>query len=328
MTESVLLVRETRAGETRVALTPNDVSALLLCGAVRRIYVERGAGLAAGFVDADFERAGAVLRASADDDSDAEGLARLFADVHTIVRCKRASPVRERAEVEALARARTVQRMVGALDVLERASSHVQAWKDAGVSEIVSLDQLASSKLLSAMSDMTGELAFRHALSLAGAQPVQRVVILGFGVAAKSALREAQTHAAVERVDVFCTQRQECDDARVHFTVMPATLAEQQAVVRAAVVSAQVVICAARRSNTPAPLLLPADTLEAMLPGAVVLDLAVTEGGNCDGALHDQTVVVGSKQVLVVNVSGYPKAHPHEASVRWSAASTEFFKSN
>ena len=325
MVDSVLLVRETRAGETRVALTPNDVSALLSCGAVRRIFVERGAGVAAGFIDADFERAGAVLRASAEDDGDVEGLARLFADVHTIVRCKRASPLRERSEIEALARARTVQCMVGALDVLERASSHVQAWKDAGVSEIVSLDQLPSSKLLSSMSDMTGELAFRHALSLA--QPVQHVVILGFGVAARSALREAQTHSSVQRFDVFCTQRQECDDPRVHFTVMPATLAEQQAVVRAAVVSAQVVLCAARKSNTPAPMLLPADTLEAMLPGAVVLDLAVTEGGNCEGALHDQTVVVGSKQVLVVNVSGYPKAHPHEASVRWSAASTEFLMS-
>ena len=76
-------------------------------------------------------------------------------------------------------------------------------------------------------------------------------------------------------------------------------------------------------SNTPAPLLIPTATLLAMKPGAVVVDLALTEGGNVEGAQHDQTLIVGSVQVC--NVSGYPKAEPNKASQLWSDATLRFF---
>ncbi|MBT9560754.1 MAG: NAD(P)(+) transhydrogenase (Re/Si-specific) subunit alpha, partial [Myxococcales bacterium] len=47
-------------------------------------------------------------------------------------------------------------------------------------------------------------------------------------------------------------------------------------------------------------------------------------GGNVEGAQHDQTLILGGVQVC--NVSGYPKAHPAQASQLWSEATMRFLE--
>src|SRR5215470_10506987 len=58
----IAVLRETAAGEARVALVPDVVQRLTKAG--HQISVERGAGLAAGFTDAEYEKAGARVHAS------------------------------------------------------------------------------------------------------------------------------------------------------------------------------------------------------------------------------------------------------------------------
>lgn len=322
MSRLFLLVRETRAGETRVALTPDAVRRLHSSGIA--MAFESGAGVCAGFSDDDFEAAGAQRRDTVADD-DVEAMRALFEGVHTVVRVKRASAVRERAEIAAFGQIATVRRMVGALDTLERGSSHVQAWQALGI-DVVSLDQMPDVGLLRAMSELTGALCLRDAVRrCAPARPVC-IALIGFGVSGRSALLAALQHDSVERVVVLGRRASDVqDDRRVHFVAAEpeAPLTEQQRVVRDLVIDADIVVASARRSNTPAPLLIPTATLLAMKPGAVVVDLALTEGGNVEGAQHDQTLTVGSVQVC--NVSGYPKAQPNKASQLWSDATLRFF---
>jgi NAD/NADP transhydrogenase alpha subunit len=327
----ILLLRETRAGETRVALVPNDIRALTVSyNGTARFAFERGCGERAGFSDLLYEQAGAEARDTVVDGASVDAFRQLFAGVHTVVRAKRAAVARERVEAQALS---GVQRMIGALDVLERNSDHVEVWRRAGV-QVVSIDQLVlpvddPGNLLARMSELTGALAFRDAVAQCAAPPA-RIVVLGFGVAGRSALHEAlEAHPSVTHVVVLGTKRHESpllDDPRVRFVQInaDAALDEQVALVRPHVIDADVVIASARRSNTPAPVLIPNETLHAMRAGAVVIDLALTEGGNVEGAEHDCKKTIGS--VIVKNTSGYPKAMPQQASELWSRATKTYLE--
>ena len=60
-----------------------------------------------------------------------------------------------------------------------------------------------------------------------------------------------------------------------------------------------------------------------MNKGSVIVDMALSEGGNVEGSEHDKTLILGNG-IIVTNTSGYPKALPHDASRLWSAASLLF----
>merc|ERR1739848_355565 len=76
------------------------------------------------------------------------------------------------------------------------------------------------------------------------------------------------------------------------------------------------VIAAARKTGTPAPKLMDASVLQVLGKGAVVLDLALTEGGNVVGSKSDSTLTL--EGVTVTNVTGYPKRDPAKASAAYS----------
>lgn len=73
-----------------------------------------------------------------------------------------------------------------------------------------------------------------------------------------------------------------------------------------------IVITAARTPRVKAPLLIDEESLSVLPKGAVIIDLAVNEGGNVVGSKSDQVVIKDG--VFLAHVSGYPKAEPKEAS--------------
>jgi H+-translocating NAD(P) transhydrogenase subunit alpha len=97
----------------------------------------------------------------------------------------------------------------------------------------------------------------------------------------------------------------------------------QQQIVKETVLHADIVISSARQANTVAPVLIPLTTLQVMQKGTVVVDMALSEGGNVYGSKHDETIILGN-DIYVINVSGYPKAVPHEASIAWSGVSLKY----
>lgn len=318
----VRLVKESRPGEDRVALVPSDVQKLRAKHPSLRIEVERGAGSAAGFADSEYEAAGAIVCSSA---------AGAYEANTTLVRCKRAAPDVESAEIAQWSEpAQRPAVIIGALDALASDSEHLRtAAKEHGV-ELHALDQ--HQPLLSAMAELTAELALDDALQraadLADGEHTIDVVILGAGGVGRTAAELAVLRKGVRVTLIGTRESQAVSGAKFVVVDRTTPIAEQQASVRAALptqLSASkrlVLICAARRANERAPILVPATTLRS-LQFAVVSDLALTEGGNVEGSEHDRTDTVGD-HVVVTNTSGFPKKRPHEASKAWSAVTRDY----
>lgn len=319
---SILVCKETRAGESRVALIPSDVKRLVQ--REQKVFVEHGAGTSAGYPDSEYQAAGAEIRYLEDDSEDS--LRKLFSGINLIVRAKRPARAREAIEASAF-EAGTI--MMGALDPLERGSPHIDEYRQAHLTAY-SIDQLVlpsddPMNLLAAMSEIAGRLALLDGIKKWGAK-VNEVVIIGFGVAGKSAFAEALSQKIPTTV-ILSDPKQAAEIKRrggaPQLLDRSADLQDQQAFVRNHILDADIVIACARRANHPAPLLISKETLLVMKKGSVIVDLALSEGGNVEGSEHDATHILGNG-IKVTNISGYPKKFPREASQLWSRASFLF----
>lgn len=110
----VLLIKETKALEKRVALVPADVEKLIEQN--HTVFVESGAGNGINVLNEAYIKSGAVIRNSPKDD-DVNGFIKLFEDIDVILRAKRANLIRENTENKVLPEG-TI--MVGALDPGEK----------------------------------------------------------------------------------------------------------------------------------------------------------------------------------------------------------------
>lgn len=322
MSFSILVVKESRAHETRVALTPADVATLINDG--HTVFIECGAGVAAGFIDQAYVNAGASIRHI--NGSSLASYKQLFAGITHILRVKRPDRDREILEATAIESGTT---LIGALDPYENDSRHYREYEQAGIIAH-SIDQLSlppddPMNLLSSMSKIAGQLAMQDAISKCQ-RIIKKVVIIGFGAAGKSAFAEAiSKRFSVTVILQNNAQAAEIVQQGANVTLLPenVSLAERQAVIAHELAVADIVITSARKANERAPLLIPETTLQQMQVGSVIIDLALSEGGNVAGSKHDATLILGN-QVIVANVSGYPKNKPHEASVEWSRVSMLF----
>ena len=184
---NILLVKETRAGEKRVALVPEDVKKLISLG--HEVVIENDAGVAAGFSNDEYQQAGAEIRTLANENSD--GFTQLFKDTDIIVRAKRPNREREIAENKAM---RSGMKMIGALDPLEKNSPHMDEYKAAGV-EAISIDQLDLTaddprNILTSMSKIAGRLALKYALEKCQCE-AKKAVIIGYGIVGLASFEEA-----------------------------------------------------------------------------------------------------------------------------------------
>ena len=319
---NILLVKETKAGETRVALIPDDIKKLISVG--HKVFVEHNAGSKAGFSDSDYIDSGAEIRHLKEDDSVL--FIKLFKGINLIVRAKR--PDRKREIIENSTISKDTM-MVGTLDPLERTSSHVDEYHNSGI-KAYSIDQLRLApddpmNLLAAMSRITGTLALLDALKMFKSK-VNKLVILGYGTAGKSVFNEAmklQIPTTVILRNIEQAKTIQKLNGNVFLLDRNDNLQKQQSDIRNVLLNADIAITSVRKPNSPAPLFIPASTLQAMNKGSVIIDLALSEGGNVEGSEHDAVKILGN-DVVVANTSGYPKAVPKEASKLWSTATLHF----
>lgn len=319
MTFKILITKETRAQDQRVSLIPSDVQTLIAQG--HEVQLEHDAGLAAGFADADYQSLGAGIRALESDDH--AGYRQLFTDINLIVRVKRPLRAREILENQAI---QAGALMIGALDPGEKGASHYAEYQAAGIAAH-SIDQLSLNandprNVLASMSILAGRLALLDALAKSPLA-VRDVVSIGFGTVGQAVCQAACQQGLRVTVVVGRAAQIPVVEAMGGQAVLldrGLSLLEQQAFVKRVIMEADVIISGARQANQPAPLLIPHSTLLALKAGVVVVDMALSEGGNVEGAEHDATHVLANG-VIVTNVSGYPKAVPIEASIAWSRAS-------
>ena len=304
------VTREQRAGERRVAATPETVRQLTGLGL--SLLVEAGAATEAGYGDADFEAAGASL--SPDLPLDAldvllhvrpltpETAAALRPGTITI---GFASPASELPAVGALAAAGVTS---FALELVPR------------ISRAQSMDALSSQSLVAGYRAVL-EAALRYPrffplyMTAAGTIPPARVLVLGAGVAGLQAIGTAKRLGArVSANDIRAASADEVASMGGTFINLELDtraadasaegsggyareLGEDRAVRQRAllaphVAAADVLITTAAIPGRAAPLLVTADMVAGMRAGSVVVDLAAESGGNVEGVLAGRDVLV------------------------------------
>ena len=301
--KQILVVKETRYEEKRVALTPKIVGSLVDKG--YQVLVETDAGLNAGFTNFEYINAGAKLFSLT-----ASGVpANTF-----IVRVLRPSKERELFENKHF---HENTAMLGFLFPFV-ADNHIATWQELELTTL-SFDLFKSISIhdpknaQAAMSRIAGRLAFHDALKHYQGEKPAKLTVIGTGAAGMSAAFEGLKYKIpVQLFGRKESHRSELEAAGITYHVLPS--AEQQIdFIKPYLPEATLVITAARTPGKKAPLLIDKESLRYLPHKSVVVDLAASNGGNVAGTMCEQTITV-EKGVSIRNVSGYPKAEPKSSS--------------
>lgn len=322
--------RETAEHERRVALVPATVARLVKAG--HEVVIERGAGDAAFYPDAEYTAAGAVL-AGADAAGDADIVCRVRRpDRLELDRLREGAvlasmlqPAASATVLEALA-ARRVTAL--AMELVPR-TTKAQAMDVLSSQATVAGYQavlLGASRLGRLMPMLT---------TAAGTLTPAKAFIIGAGVAGLQAIATARRLGAiVSAFDVRPVVREQVMSLGASFVEAEAVSAaaegsggyareladeQQQKVLEAVgkhIVEMDLVITTAQIPGRPAPQLITAGMVAGMRPGSVIMDLAGETGGNCELSRFGEEVVSGG--VTVIAPANLPAMLPTHASLMYS----------
>jgi NAD(P) transhydrogenase subunit alpha len=315
----IAVVKEQAAGERRVAATPETVKKFKALGA--EVAVEAGAGLTASIADADYAAAGATVTD--------RGATVAGADI--ILGVQGPAP-------DSLAGARPGAWIAAGLNPFgDRA--RVDAYAAAGfealamefmprITRAQSMDILSSQSNLSgykAVLDAAAEYgkAFPMMMTAAGTVSAAKAFIMGVGVAGLQAIATARRLGAqVSATDVRAATKEQIESlgAKAIFVEKVAGIegegaggyatemsdeykAAQAELVSSHIAKQDIVITTALIPGRPAPRLITDAQIATMKPGSVIVDLAVEQGGNVEGAVAGEVVerhgvkIVGHRNV-------------------------------
>ncbi|HEX2009317.1 MAG TPA: Re/Si-specific NAD(P)(+) transhydrogenase subunit alpha [Roseateles sp.] len=337
--------RESAAGETRVAVTPETAKKLLAQGHVLRI--ESGAGLAASAPDAAYAAMGAEI------------VDRAMAFAAELVLKVRAPGTEELG----LMKAGTA--LVGMLNPFDRDGLLTLA--GAGLTSFAleaapRTTRAQSMDVLSSQANIAGYKAvmiaadkyqrfFPMLMTAAGTVKAARVVVLGVGVAGLQAIATAKRLGAViEASDVRPSVKEQVESLGAKFIdvpyetaeekeaaegvggyarpMPPSWLARQQLEVAKRVAQADIVITTALIPGRAAPVLVSEDMVRSMKPGSVIVDLAAGKGegagGNCPLTEAGKTVL--KHGVTIVGETNLPALVAADASALYARNVLDFLK--
>ena len=267
--------KEIKNREYRVAATPDCVRAFVQAG--HRVLVQQGAGAGAGFEDEAYAAAGATFAATGAD---------VYAQSEMIVKVKEPLP----AEYALLRPGQLLFTYLHLAAVPELAEALMRARVTAVAYETIQLPD-GSLPCLTPMSAIAGRLAIQEGAKylerpyggrgvlLGGVPGVQRgrVVVLGGGVVGTHATKMAVGLGAdVTVLDVSARRLAELDDL---FGGRVQTLYSNTANVERSLAQADLVVGAVLVPGAAAPKLIRREQLRSMLPGALIVDVAVDQGG-------------------------------------------------
>jgi NAD(P) transhydrogenase subunit alpha len=338
----VAAVKETFPGERRVALVPGSVGPLVKAG--WEVRIERGAGQAAGFADAQYEQAGARIVSRKD---------AFTADCLVQIRSLGANPEAGRADLELL---RTGQVVIGMCDPLG-SPEHVQALAERGIAlfalELVPrISRAQSMDVLSSQATVAGYRAvllaattlakmFPMLTTAAGTITPAKVFVVGAGVAGLQAIATARRMGAVvSAYDVRSAVKEQVQSLGARFVEMELAAGASEAaggyakemdeefyrrqreMMQKIVSGSDVVITTAAVPGKKAPTLVTAEMVAAMAPGSVIVDVAAERGGNCELTRPGETVIEGG--VTILGPANLPADVPYHASQMFAKNATTF----
>ena len=316
----IAVARERAEGETRVAVTPETVTKLIGLGA--SVTVERGAGASARIPDADYEAAGASLAASGEE-------AVKGADIVLTVR---------RPEADLIKGAAKGALVIGTLDPYGHEDA-VGALASAGVTAVAMefmprITRAQVMDVLSSQANLAGyqavidaavhfDRAFPMMMTAAGTVRPAKAFVMGAGVAGLQAIATAKRlGAVVSATDVRAAAGEQVESLGAKFIMTDAlkdasgtggyarelTPDEQKAqaeLVAGHIAKQDIVITTALIPGRPAPKLVTKAMVDAMAPGAVIVDLAAERGGNVE-VTRPGEVFVTDNGVTVIGYTNYP----------------------
>ena len=329
----LLIPVESTPGETRVAATPDTVKKFISLGC--SVVVERGAGTPSGHLDEAYAAQGAELMELGDTSAWNQ------ADVLLCVQTPSAAT---------LARLRQGALVVGLLSPYAN-EELTAALKRSGLSAMAlellpRISRAQSADALSSQANIAGyksvllasaalDRYFPMLMTAAGTVQPAKVVILGAGVAGLQAVATARRLGAVVYVsDIRPAVKEQVESLGARFIEPPemeekpaesggyakqasdAFLAAQRQQLSDQLAEADVAICTAQVPGRRAPRLISEDMLDRMRPGAVVVDLAVAQGGNCADTVPGQTV--DRKGVKLIGGNDLPCSVPNHASALYA----------
>lgn len=315
---------ETRAGETRVAATPETVKKLTAKG-LHTVLVQANAGVNASIPDAAYQEAGAVIVSDA---------SQLYEQSQIVLKVR--GP-----DAGELAHIKKDAVLIGLL-----APHHVEEIKliaQHGVTafameKLPRISRAQSMDVLSSQANIGGYKAvilaanvyqkfFPMLMTAAGTVKAARVLVLGAGVAGLQAIATAKRlGAVVEAFDVRPAVKEQVESLGAKFVEVPLTDEEkakaetaggyatemsedykrrQSELIHERAAAADIIITTALIPGRPAPVLIKEETVKAMKPGSVIVDMAVEAGGNCPLSELGKTVVkYGVHLIGVANLPG------------------------
>ena len=308
--------------ENRVVFLPEHVTTLVKKEFL--VLVEKGAGTAAFAPDESYAEAGATIRSRAEILKDADMLCSIHAPAESIQKGKILisilGPLSNKPLVDKLAKDGVT---AYSLDMIPR-STRAQA-----VDVLSSMATVAGYKAVLVAAGAVPKF-FPMFMSASGTIKPSRVLILGAGVAGLQALATARKLGAIVEVfDVRAAVKEEVlslggkfvevegakDEASAGGYAVEQTdeyKQKQAELIQQHAIRANVVITTAQIPGRQAPVLITKETVAAMSPGSVIIDLAASTGGNCELTENDKTIISGG--VSIIGNSNFASTTPSDAS--------------
>ncbi len=326
--------RELKPGEGRVAMTPANIQAWSKKGV--EFIVESNAGEAAGFSDELYKNAGAAISS---DRSDLFAKADIIAQVQSFG----ANDINGDDDLAHLKPGQLIAGMMDPLGSPATAEKLAKTGATAIAMELVPrISRAQSMDVLSSMATLAGYKAVLLGAGLAprimpmlmtaaGTLNPMRTFIMGVGVAGLQACATAKRlGGVVEAYDVRPAAR----DQIISVGAKPIELdletdssedkggyakeqgedfiRRQQELMTAVLAEQDLVITTAAIPGAKSPILVTADMVKAMKPGAVIVDLAAERGGNCELTKLGETVVAHG--VTIIGPDNLAATIPHHGS--------------
>ena len=333
--KTVLVCRETDPRETRVALIPDDIKKLIGMGFSFKVV--RGAGVKSGFSDAAYEKAGASLIDKEEQGYDSEIVLRILKPQSAeglkpgTFHISYLDPFNEKALLKEFAE-KGIQAV--SLEMIPRTTlaqkMDVQSSQTSLAGYVAVVNAAARlPKILPMMVTPSGTI-----------NPA-RVFIIGVGVAGLQAIATAKRLGA--RVDAFDTRpvvEEQVKSLGASFVkidlgemgqtaqgyakaLTPEQIKKQQAAQAKVCERSNIVITTAKVFGRKAPRLIAKDVIDRMQPGSIIVDMAVSTGGNVEGSKLFEEVVTDNG-VIIMSGDFLERQVPFDASKMLSGNFTAF----
>ncbi len=334
--------KETTPGERRVALAPTHIPALTKAGATVR--VEKGAGLASGITDDEYQQKGAETVARNDVFSGS--------DVVLTVRCGAAHSGSEPLPV-----GKKGQIFIGTADPWQPHEAFKKiAEGGATVFAMELIPRITRAQAMDVLSSMANLAGYKSVLlganalhkmfpmmmTAAGTIIPAKVFVVGVGVAGLQAIATAKRlGAVVSAYDVRSAVKEQVESLGAKFVEMDlgedaegeggyakamdeSFYAKQREMMLDVVRETDVVITTAAVPGKPAPRLITEEMVKAMPPGSVVVDLGAERGGNCELTKPGETIE--AHDVTIVGPENVASTLSGNASQLYSKNITAFLQ--